>query len=67
MQPPAASTSTRDNKLNLRAMDTPFETKIAAAKKELIGPSKPSIRAVAKKYDLSHQTLARRLKGGIST
>lgn len=48
-------------------MDTPFEATIAAAIKELIGPSKPSIRAVAKKYDLSHQTLARRLKGGIST
>ncbi|KAF7505003.1 hypothetical protein GJ744_001524 [Endocarpon pusillum] len=52
--PPVASTSTRDSKLNLRAMDTPFEAKIAAAMEELIGPSNPSIRTVAKKYDVSH-------------
>lgn len=48
-------------------MDTPFEVRIAAAMEELIGPEKPSFRAMEKKYDVSRRTLARRLEGGIST
>lgn len=47
-------------------MDSPFESKIAAALEELADPSKPSLRAVEKKYGVSRRTLQRRHNGGIS-
>jgi hypothetical protein len=47
-------------------MDSPFETKIAEALEELNGPSKPSLRAVKKKYGVSRRTLQRRHSGGVS-
>jgi hypothetical protein len=42
-------------------MDSPFETKIAEALEELSSSSKPSLRAVEKKYGV---TLQRRLNSG---
>jgi hypothetical protein len=47
-------------------MDSPFETKIAEALEELDSSSKPSLRAVEKKYGVSRRTLQRRLNGGVS-
>jgi Tc5 transposase DNA-binding domain len=47
-------------------MDSPFQARIAEALAELTGPSNPTIRAIAKKHGVSHQTLQRRLNGGVS-
>ena len=57
--------STRDSELNSRAMNSPFEPKIAEALKELTDFSKPSLRALNKiKHGVPHNTLTRRLEDG---
>lgn len=47
-------------------MDLPFEIRVKEALIELNSSSKPSIRAVEKKYGVSKSTLLRRLDGGVS-
>jgi hypothetical protein len=47
-------------------MESPFEVKIAEALEELAGPSKPSLRAIKKKYGVCRKTLKRRLEGHVS-
>jgi hypothetical protein len=46
-------------------MDSSFEMKIAEALEELNSSSKPSLRAVEKKYGVSRRTLQCRLNGGV--
>lgn len=46
-------------------MDSPFETRIAEALTELSTDPNASLRAVAKKFSLSAETLRRRQNGGI--
>jgi DDE superfamily endonuclease/Tc5 transposase DNA-binding domain len=47
-------------------MESPFEVKIAEALEELAGPSKPSLRAIEKKYGVCRKTLKRRHEGHVS-
>jgi hypothetical protein len=46
-------------------MESPFKVKITEALEELAGPSKPSLRAIKKKYGVYRKTLKRRLKGHV--
>jgi len=60
------ATSTRDSELISTAMDSPFETEIAAALDEPKSRFKPSLRAIEMKNDISRRALLRRISGGIS-